>query len=67
MLQTLHKNGKITWIKYVQDILHKYGFEYIWEQQNVPDKKVFLKMFLKTGSSQNVMKNGDRRYEISVK
>ena len=37
--------GKTNWASKIRDILQRYGFGWIWENQNVLDSGVFIKLF----------------------
>jgi len=39
--------GKPNWCTKIKEILFKYGFGWAWEDQNVPDEHVFMKLFSK--------------------
>jgi hypothetical protein len=38
--------GKTNWASKIRDILYKYGFGWIWENQGVPDRIGFMKIFV---------------------
>ena len=37
--------GKTNWASKIRDILFRYGFGWIWENQYVPDSVVFMRLF----------------------
>ena len=45
MLRRLDDAGRITWASKVKEILFKYGFGYVWVNENVGDEVMFLKAF----------------------
>ena len=45
MLRRLDDAGRITWASKVKDILFKYGFGYVWVNENVGNEVMFFKAF----------------------
>jgi hypothetical protein len=45
MMFTLSRNGRINWASKVKNLLYRYGFGIVWEQQSVNDAKSFLHEF----------------------
>ena len=45
MLRNLDNSGRTTWATKVKTILFKYGFGYVWVNENVGDEALFLKSF----------------------
>ena len=45
MLKTLDENGRKTWANDVKLLLQTCGFNFVWMQQGVGDKSVFLEVF----------------------
>lgn len=46
MSKTLHEAGRQTWAGDVHNLLDRYGFSYVWNQQMVTDKNTFLNAFV---------------------
>lgn len=38
--------GKTNWASMIKDMLFRYGFGFLWEEQNVPDVSAFLKLLV---------------------
>jgi len=38
--------GKSNWVSKIRDILFRYGYGWVWENQGVPEENVFMKMFV---------------------
>ena len=45
MMYVLSQNGRINWASKIKNLLCKYGFGNVWEQQSVNDAKLFLEEF----------------------
>jgi hypothetical protein len=45
MLYRLHNAEKTNWVSRIHDILYKYGFGYVWENQGVNNSKHFIRQF----------------------
>ena len=45
MLLLLHNSGKFCWASQVHQVLYKFGFGFVWENQGVQNTETFIKAF----------------------
>ena len=45
MLLLLHNSGKFSWVSQVYQVLYKFGFGFVWENQGVQNPETFIKAF----------------------
>ena len=45
MLLLLHNSGKFCWVSQVHQVLYKFGFGFVWENQGVQNPETFIKAF----------------------
>ena len=44
-LLLLHNSGKFCWVSQVRQVLYKFGFGFVWENQGVQNPETFIKAF----------------------
>ena len=45
MLLLLHNSGKFYWVSQVHQVLYKFSFGFVWENQGVQNLETFIKAF----------------------
>ena len=45
MQLALHNSGKVCWVSQVREVLYKFGFGFVWENQGVQTRNVFIRVF----------------------
>ena len=45
MLLLLHNSGKFCWVSQVRQVLYKFGFGFVWENQGVQNPETFIQAF----------------------
>ena len=41
----LYNSGKFCWVSQVHQVLYKFGFRFVWENQGVQNPEIFIKAF----------------------
>jgi hypothetical protein len=45
MQLALHNSGKVCWVSQVREVLYTFGFGFVWENQGVQTRNVFIRVF----------------------